>query len=180
MKQKIFTNKAFTLIEILVVVLIIGILAAIAVPKYQKAVLKADLHRGISLVESLYQAQQAYYLTHGNFAADIDELDVSFIKDASCEKTTSGTSASTYDCDFGRIFNNKGTALSFQNKPNRKGVSLAHIAYVHQLGSNGGFKAGHRYCFAKTDNNIAKRVCQELGGDEMDITPTKWTYYEIK
>ena len=77
-------------------------------------------------------------------------------------------------------FNNKGTALSFQNKPNRKGVSLAHIAYVHQLGSNGGFKAGHRYCFAKTDNNIAKRVCQELGGDEMDITPTKWTYYEIK
>ncbi len=70
-------NGGFTLIELLVVVLIIGILAAVAVPQYQKAVAKSKYARLKPIVESTFQAQQAYYLAHGKYTLDLTELDVS-------------------------------------------------------------------------------------------------------
>ncbi len=70
-------KKAFTLIELLVVVLIIGILAAVALPQYQKAVNKSKLTEGIIAMSALGRAQQVYYLANGDYADNLDELDVS-------------------------------------------------------------------------------------------------------
>ena len=58
-------NQAFTLIEILVAVLIIGILAAIAVPQYKKAVEKSRLSEALSIIQSLDKAIQVYILENG-------------------------------------------------------------------------------------------------------------------
>ncbi len=172
-------NKAFTLIELLVVVLIIGILAAIAVPQYQKAVLKSDISRGISLVESLYQAQQSYFLTHGDYALDIDDLDISIPKDSSCIKTTEKNKQTIYDCDYGRI-NNTKYSIAFQNKPNRSGVSLGDMAYVHYFKDSGDYIAGDRYCFAKIENKAANDICQTMGEKESPIDGDKWSRYKIQ
>ena len=68
--------KGFTLIELLVVVLIIGILAAIAVPQYQKAVERSRATQAITLLKSVAQAAESYYLANGTEFTSFDDLAV--------------------------------------------------------------------------------------------------------
>ncbi|MBR2081811.1 MAG: prepilin-type N-terminal cleavage/methylation domain-containing protein [Elusimicrobiaceae bacterium] len=69
-------KQAFTLIELVVVVLIIGILAAVAVPQYQISVAKSRFARLKLLVKSIVQAQEVYFLANGKYAIDLAVLDV--------------------------------------------------------------------------------------------------------
>ena len=68
--------KGFTLLELLVVVLIIGILAAIALPQYQMAVAKSKFATLKNNVRALYEAEQRYYLLHGTYALTNEGLDI--------------------------------------------------------------------------------------------------------
>ncbi len=68
--------KGFTLIELLIVVLIIGVLAAIAVPQYQKAVLKSRFSSLMPTTQAIRDGQEAYYLNNSKYADEIAKLDV--------------------------------------------------------------------------------------------------------
>ena len=66
--KKLFKkSKGFTLIEMLVVVLIIGILAAVALPQYQMAVTKAKVASILPLMRRWKDALQEYKLQHGDY-----------------------------------------------------------------------------------------------------------------
>ena len=71
MKKK----SGFTLLELLVVILIIGILAAVALPQYQVAVRKAEFASLQAMTNALLDAENRYFLTHGTFTG-IQNLDI--------------------------------------------------------------------------------------------------------
>ena len=171
-------NKAFTLIELLVVVLIIGILAAIAVPQYQKAVLKANLHKGIPLVESLYQAQQAYYLTHGDFATDLDTLDISLPVDSSCTKKQTDSYSWYYCKNFGYI----GIWDNFSNvqfAPKSFEISYLHYIKDDHRNDNLNMNAGETWCFASPNSDAAQSICTGMGGT-LEYEDSSWKKYKLR
>ena len=61
----------FTLLEMLVVVLIIGILAGIALPQYEMAVTKAKVASILPIMRRWYDALAEYKLQHGSYE-DLD------------------------------------------------------------------------------------------------------------
>ena len=69
-------NKGFTLLELLVVVLIIGILAAIAIPQYKMAVGKAKFATLKNDVQTIKNALERYYLVQDQYTKNISYLDV--------------------------------------------------------------------------------------------------------
>jgi prepilin-type N-terminal cleavage/methylation domain-containing protein len=70
-------RAGFTLIELLIVVVIIGILAMIAIPKFQNTKGKAQLAAMKSDLRNLATAEEAYMFDVGAYTGDIGSLSYS-------------------------------------------------------------------------------------------------------
>ena len=67
-------RRGFTLIELLIVVVIIGVLAAIAIPKFQNTKGKANAAALKSDLRNLATAQEAYFYDNTLYASSISQL----------------------------------------------------------------------------------------------------------
>ena len=63
-------QQGFTLIELMIVVAIIGILAAIAIPAYQDYTIRAQVSEGLNLSGGAKTAVTEYYQDQGAFPTD--------------------------------------------------------------------------------------------------------------
>ncbi len=63
-------QQGFTLIELMIVVAIIGILAAIAIPAYQDYTIRAQVSEGLSLSGGAKAAISEFTMDQGNFPSD--------------------------------------------------------------------------------------------------------------
>ena len=76
MTENIHTRRGFTVLELLVTVLIIGILAAIALPQYKRSVEKARAATIFPLLKAIGEAQEDYFLANGTYAKSFSNLSV--------------------------------------------------------------------------------------------------------
>ncbi len=157
---------AFMLIELLVVVLIIGILAAVAVPQYQKATIKARMAEGVQILKTLVQAQEVYYLSNGHYTTNIGDLDVSIpqnqIASSWCGWDETRPNTYMYSCHAtdGCIAYNRSAHMP-----------VLQLMYNRYLGTVEGAAetVGLLQCSVKDRHTSAvKSVCQSLGPEIHD------------
>ncbi len=66
-------QQGFTLIELMIVVAIIGILAAIAIPAYQDYTIRAQISEGLTLSAGAKTAVSEYFMDRGVWPTNNDE-----------------------------------------------------------------------------------------------------------
>ncbi len=69
-------NKGFTLVELSVVIVIIGVLAAFAVPRFRNAVERSKAGEAYNYLSAVRSAQERYHSRQGTYADAMDKLDI--------------------------------------------------------------------------------------------------------
>ena len=69
MLSRFHNRKGFTLIELMIVVVIIGILAALAIPRFMQTSGKAKKSEAKTVLKQLYQLERAYFQEHDAYVA---------------------------------------------------------------------------------------------------------------
>ena len=146
-------RSGFTLVEVLIVVLIIAILSAVAVPQYQKAVMKSRYSALMPIAKSLANGNEAYYMDKGQYATSPTELDVS----GQDEKYPDGTKVDMSSGEYSYVL------------AKRDNLPLNYLVYQKHSEKF----ADNIHCEADENNTMAQEVCQGLGGELISGSQTE-------
>jgi type IV pilus assembly protein PilA len=70
-------QKGFTLVELAIVIVIIGVLASFGVPRFRDAVERSKAGESLNYLSAIRAAQERYHAREGTYADDLTTLDVS-------------------------------------------------------------------------------------------------------
>jgi type II secretion system protein G len=74
MRRHLRNSKGFTLIELMIVVVIIGILAALAIPRFTQASARAKEKEADGILKQIFTLQNAYLANYGTYATSATAL----------------------------------------------------------------------------------------------------------
>jgi prepilin-type N-terminal cleavage/methylation domain-containing protein len=76
--DKRIMRAGFTLVELAVVIVIIGVLAAFAVPRFRASVERSKAAESFNYLSSIQAAMERYHARQGTYASDVNDLDIQF------------------------------------------------------------------------------------------------------
>lgn len=163
----------FTLIEVLVVVLIIGILTSIALPQYQVAVMKSRFAKVQQAVANYKDVANVYHDTYNAWPESFDGMDVSGIggQFSSDSAKQCFTNSDIFCCLLKEVSGNQNAGVTCGTADYKIGIELSFE-----------FTA---YCAAKNESKDAQKVCASIyrggSGSSNLVTPighvTGYTFY---
>src|ERR1700733_15136187 len=114
-------QKGFTLIELMIVVAIIGILAAIAIPAYQDYTIRSQLTEGLNLSGAVETGVAEYFANTGSFPTAMSMLGMT--SDPSGKYVTDVTVGAT------------GIKITYGSQVNAAAVSSGNVLFLNPTAS---------------------------------------------
>lgn len=125
-------QKGFTLLELLMVVIIIGVLATIALPQYLKFSEKARTSEALSILGQLRASEMRYYAQYSTYTTSFGALDF----DPTAVGALRGTSFFTYalPAATATTFNVTAARNSTRFSTN-SGCSTGYVLCIDEIGT---------------------------------------------
>ncbi|MEZ9144939.1 pilin [Vibrio sp. 10N.286.52.C3] len=117
-KNKRTNQKGFTLIELMIVVAIIGVLSAIAVPAYKNYVTKSELSSGLATMRSLITPAELIFQEKGSISSATPITDLGTVSSASSLGTISIDTENEIKFTFNDTSSVNAATLKFSRSTN--------------------------------------------------------------